>query len=260
MRIDDFKSLKVSHFRWLVIVYAIWVLADQHLFWDWTLTANFVPISFLSFLPRHFLESQRAAFAVSCLTAVFLLLWGLRWKTRLTSTLSTVGFSLAATFYLQNLPFGDHRQSVLLLLLTLLTWVEFSKKQEHFFLIAGTLLCSLYFFAGLEKLHYSGLDWAQGTSLQVFAHYLGRPDSFLRQLLLDHRSLAQVLQWAILILECGVLFLFIPGVLRWILLAGLLGFHLGLEEIFFYRFLPHYVLLFYVFGWIDFMRFSHARK
>lgn len=259
MKIDDFKDLKISHFRVMVLIYSFWVLIDQFLFWDWKLTAPFVPISVFSFLPRTFLESHVAGWTVSAITGLCFVLWALRWKVRWVSVVATVGFALAATFYLQNLPFGDHRQSILLMLLGLLTWAEYSEKLDQFFVIAGTMLCCLYFFAGWEKIFYSGFAWAQGTGLQIFAHYLGRPESFLRQLILDHRSLAQVFQWLILILECGILVLFIPGFVRWFFLLGLLGFHIGLEEIFFYRFFPHYILLFYVFGWKDLLRFYRAR-
>lgn len=259
MRLDDFKDLKISTFRVLVLIYAFWVLIDHFLFWEWSLQSTFVPISVLSFLPRVFLESLTAAWITSVVTGVGFILWGLRVQPRLASVISTVGFALAATFYLQNLPFGDHRQSILLMLLGLLTWTEFSKKTDLFFVMAGTILCCLYFFAGWEKIFYSGLSWINGTGLQAFAHYLGRPESFLRQLLLDHRSLAQLFQGLILLLECGVLVLFIPGFMRWFFISGLLGFHIGLEEIFFYRFFPHYILLFYIFGWNDLLRFYRAR-
>lgn len=247
--LENFSQAKLSVFRMMTLIFAILLIVDQLVFWQWTTEGEYVPVSIFSFLPRVFLENKTAFYATSAVTIVSLLLWMFRQKPRVFSVLSVVAFGIASTFYLQNLPFGDHRQAVLFLLLMALAATEFNLSDKTFFPLAACALLSLYFLAGWEKIFWSGLSWANGSSLQVFAHYLGRDGSALRGWILDSKSFAQALQICGLILECGVFALFFRGPVRWVWLMGLLVFHGAIEEVFMYRFFPFYILVFYLFGW-----------
>ena len=89
--------------------------------------------------------------------------------------------------------------------------------------------------AGLSKLWFSGVEWANGTSLQLWTLLWGRPWSPTTQLILSSRSLTQVLQVATLIFEtAGVLAIF-PRLRPWIG-WGLVAFYIGVLATFDYGF------------------------
>ena len=89
--------------------------------------------------------------------------------------------------------------------------------------------------AGLSKLAFSGPDWANGTSLQVWTHLWGRPWSPTTWLILQSRTLTQFLQVVTLVVEtAGVLAVF-PRLRTWIGLATV-GFYLGVLLTFDYGF------------------------
>ncbi|MBS1971335.1 MAG: hypothetical protein JSU04_13590 [Bdellovibrionales bacterium] len=249
MSLQNFSEVKLSVFRAMTLVFAVLLVVDQMVFWQWTTEGEYTPISIFSFLPRAFFENKFAFYVTSAIAVLSLLLWMFRQTPRALSVLSVVAFGIASTFYLQNLPFGDHRQAVVFLLLAGLAATEFNLSEKTFFPLAACALLSLYFLAGWEKVFWSGLSWANGSSLQVFAHYLGREGSVLRGWILDSKSFAQALQICGVILECGVFALLFRGPVQWLWLIGLLFFHGAIEEIFMYRFFPFYILVFYLFGW-----------
>jgi hypothetical protein len=89
--------------------------------------------------------------------------------------------------------------------------------------------------AGLSKLVFSGPQWVNGTSLQLWTNLWGRPWSPTTRLILSSRSLTQILQALTLIFEtAGVLAIF-PG-LRPIVGWGLTAFYIGVLATFDYGF------------------------
>src|SRR4029077_14068434 len=63
--------------------------------------------------------------------------------------------------------------------------------------------------AGLSKLFFSGPQWANGTSLQLWTYLWGYPWSPTTQLMLANRSFTQVLQVLTIVFEtAGVLAIF----------------------------------------------------
>jgi hypothetical protein len=89
--------------------------------------------------------------------------------------------------------------------------------------------------AGLSKLSFSGSDWANGTSLQIWTYLWGYRWSPTTQLILSSRSLTQVLQVLTLIVETAGILAIIPRLRVWIGLA-LLGFYAGVLATFDYGF------------------------
>jgi hypothetical protein len=89
--------------------------------------------------------------------------------------------------------------------------------------------------AGLSKLSFSGADWPNGTSLQIWTYVWGRPWSPTTQLILSSRSLTQVLQVLTLAVETAGIFAIIPRLRVWIGLA-LVAFYAGVLATFDYGF------------------------
>jgi hypothetical protein len=254
------SKIYFERFRLLVILLSILLIIDQSLFWHWDVDGDFRTVSVFSWLPKYFFESLVHYYIVSGLFLVSAIIWLLRIKPKVFSILSCMLFSLSTSMYLQNLTFGDHRQAPFFWLLALLTAKEFNALERTFFPLAGLAICSTYFLAGWEKIILSGFTWVNGTTLQVFVHRLGRENSLLRPLILTNSSLAAFFQAGILLLECSILGVFLNKPIRWCFLIAFLAFHIGIEEIFFYRFLPNYLVVAYLFAVPDFMRSRDAAK
>lgn len=89
--------------------------------------------------------------------------------------------------------------------------------------------------AGASKLFFSGPEWANGISLQLWTYLWGRPWSPTTQLMLGSREFTKWLQIATLIIEtAGVLAIF-PRLRSWIGF-GLVGFYGGVLATFDYGF------------------------
>jgi hypothetical protein len=89
--------------------------------------------------------------------------------------------------------------------------------------------------AGASKLFFSGPEWANGISLQLWTYLWGRPWSPTTQMMLGSREFTKWLQIATLILEtAGVLAIF-PR-LRSLIGCGLMGFYGGVLATFDYGF------------------------
>ncbi|HEY2893961.1 MAG TPA: hypothetical protein VGJ16_07105, partial [Pirellulales bacterium] len=89
--------------------------------------------------------------------------------------------------------------------------------------------------AGLSKLLFSGSDWANGTSLQLWTFLWGRPWSPTTQAIVNSRTFTQSLQLLTLACEtAGVLAIF-PRLRPWIGVA-LTAFYVGVLATFDYGF------------------------
>jgi hypothetical protein len=89
--------------------------------------------------------------------------------------------------------------------------------------------------AGLSKLSFSGPDWANGTSLQLWTYLWGRPWSPTTQMILGSRTLTQILQVGTLIFETAGILAIFPQPRPWIG-AGLIAFYIGVLATFDYGF------------------------
>ena len=89
--------------------------------------------------------------------------------------------------------------------------------------------------AGLSKLSFSGLGWANGTSLQLWTYLWGRPWSPTTQLILSSRTFTQGLQALTLVLETAGILAIFPRLRPWIG-WGLVAFYAGVLTTFDYGF------------------------
>ncbi|MBO9666561.1 MAG: hypothetical protein J7501_07070 [Bdellovibrio sp.] len=246
-------------FRILTLLSSLALMMDQ-IFIRWRMDGKIQIVSLAGFLPEPLMTSHLLFQAISVLFLASGLLWLFCIQPKWTSILSVVLFIFSTSLYLQNEPFGDHRQSVFCFLLMILAAREFQLLKHYFFPVAASIVVSFYFLAGWEKIFYSGLSWVNGTSLQVFVHYMGYGNSHLRHWILQSATVAKFLQAGILILECGSIFLFGPRFLRWAWLIGLVGFHIGIEEIFAYRYFLHLFLVLYLFALPDILERRHEKN
>ncbi|WP_413587367.1 hypothetical protein [Bdellovibrio sp. HCB274] len=235
-------------FRRLVLLCSLFLGLDQ-LFIPWRSAGVILPVSIVGYFPASLIENKMA---FQICTGVFLIttvLWLLKFAPRLFSILSSIFFILSTSWYLQNEPFGDHRQSVFSLLLILLSLKEWGLLQHYFYKAAAVVVLSFYCLAGWEKIFYTGLSWPNGVGLQIFVHAMGYADSHLGKAILQSHIMSLFFQWAILVLECGAFVILTgPRVLRWVWLVALLGFHIGIEEIFHYRYYLHLIIVMYLFA------------
>jgi hypothetical protein len=103
--------------------------------------------------------------------------------------------------------------------------------------LAGLAYLGLFHtYAGLAKFAYSGLDWANGESLQLWAHMDGYRWSPATQLLLNSRTAAMLLQWLTLIAETGAVFAVPFRRVRILFGLLLVGFYCGVLLTFPYGF------------------------
>ena len=88
-----------------------------------------------------------------------------------------------------------------------------------------------YLFAGLQKLRYSGIDWATSENLRwvLYAASDSRADPNALALFVADRSwLSHILAGATLTLEIGFILCLPFARLRWLLVPGVVGLHLGI--------------------------------
>ncbi|WP_413581289.1 hypothetical protein [Bdellovibrio sp. HCB288] len=233
---------------------------DQ-LFIPWRTAGAILPVSVIGYLPATLIENKMAFQICTGIFLVSTTLWLLKLVPRFSSVISSLFFILSTSWYLQNEPFGDHRQSVFSLLLILLTLREWGLLQRYFYQAAAVVVLSFYCLAGWEKIFYSGLSWPNGTTLQVFVHSMGYMESYIGRAILQNHNLAVFLQWGILIVECGAfLILTGPRLLRWMCLIALLGFHIGIEEIFHYRYYLHFMIVIYLFALPGLLEKKHVQS
>lgn len=81
--------------------------------------------------------------------------------------------------------------------------------------------------AGIAKLSYSGLDWANGISLQLWTHQFAWRESPTSQLLLNSRLMTQMLQVGTLIFETTAILAIFHRHLRLLCGLALAGFYVG---------------------------------
>ncbi len=218
------------------------------------------PSTVFSWLPPEILAASAPFFLFRLLLIAGTIGWVLHRGLPWTPWLTVSGFIGLWSMHIENTWAGAHifHASAMLLVLHAL-WVTFyfreiqSAVRAHNFwrsalyprwvFVAGLVYLGLFHtYAGLAKFAFSGLDWANGESLQLWAHMDGYRWSPATQLLLNSRTAAMLLQWLTLVAETGAV-LAVP--FRWPrILFGLLlvGFYCGVMLTFPYGFAFNLVL------------------
>ena len=113
---------------------------------------------------------------------------------------------------------------------------EFSKTPLYprwVFLLSIFYIGIFHTLGGLTKLQTSGLNWANGVSLQLWVDNFGWHNSPTSQLLLNNRSLAWISQLTALVIQTGAILALFNRWLRFGIGVALIVGYVGLFSIFF---------------------------
>ncbi|MDC0671653.1 hypothetical protein [Nannocystis radixulma] len=161
---------------------------------------------------------------------------------------TALGMLTLGSLYWEDLPWFRHKFVPPLWLLVLLAAAEHAPArpgQAPRWVREGAVfvLASFYAGAGLHKLLASGWRWADGTALQLWLWRLGDGDSLVRAwAIVDARVAAALAATALLLELAAVLLVPLPRVRPW-LAAGLVGLHVGIDQILHIDFRPMIALV-----------------
>lgn len=171
-----------------------------------------------------------------------------------------LGYATAVSLYLERRPYVDHTLQLVALVLLhgalwlvladdgpppragLREWATRGAAPRWVVGLSRLAVGAFYTWSGLAKLHTSGLDWANGVSLQVWVQAFGRPGRLASRLLEDV-ALAAALQWAVLAAELLALPALAHPATRTMVGLVLLAFHAGQWLLFGWEFHANAVLL-----------------
>ena len=241
---------------WLLLGAALWLARYPY---EMAVGPRQGPASLLSWLPGEVLSSPASFWVARCALVLGAALWFWRKLLPWSCWLTVIAFTILWSLHVENSWHTNHCfQMTNNLLFIQALWETLCAREIQSATAAGkywqtplyprwvTLVAVAYIgifhtSAGLSKLSFSGPEWANGTSLQIWAHLWGRPWSPTTWLILKSRTFTQVLQASTLVVEtCGVLAVF-PQLRTWIGLATV-GFYVGVLLTFDYGF--HFNLLF----------------
>lgn len=216
--------------------------------------------TFLSLLPEEWLSSPLLWISVRGALLLGAVLWALHLCVPWSCWLTAAAFITLWSLHLETVSSGAHIVNISAMLLVVhALWfhsyrdqIAAARREKRYFRTPlyprWAFWLSLFYiglyhsWGGVSKLSYSGLDWANGTSLQLWVHLWGLPYSVSRSIILSHRLVAQFFQGAALICETMSLpAIFFPR-LRLLVGLGMVGFYISVIETFNYGF--HYNLLF----------------
>jgi len=180
---------------------------------------------------------------------IFATLWLFQRLLPFSAWLTAILFTLAWAVRLENMGKTIHVSHLTALLLWVLAWwrqetmAEFRAARaqgqswsglyypEWVFQSCLVITALFYGWAGWSKLAASGLDWANGISMQIWTRLWGNPNFFATQWVLESRPISMFLQTLSLALEVFAPLAILPIFRTWIGL-GLIGMHLGIVTIF----------------------------
>jgi hypothetical protein len=210
-------------------------------------------VSLLSWLPDEVVRSPTAWLVLRGLLAVGIVLWWLQRCLPWSCWLVVVSFTALWSLHVETTYNTAHIFNMTTMLLAIQTiWVTADAPLIRERRANGTYwtlplvprwvsLASIAYIgifhtaAGASKLFFSGPEWANGISLQLWTYLWGRPWSPTTQWMLGSRDFTKGLQIFTLIIEtAGVLAVF-PRLRQWIGL-GLVGFYGGVLATFDYGF------------------------
>lgn len=203
------------------------------------------PATVLSLLPDHLLSAP----LLHQLARVFLvgsaILWAMQWFIPWSCWATVIAFTTVWALRMENTYHADHIFNVTNMLLVIhAMWYQFycpeirqSLAARQFwqtplyprwvFLLSVFYIGLYHTLAGVSKLSFSDLVWANGLSLQLWVHLWGWPGSPFGNVILENRTLATIFQNAVLILELMAILALPLRRLRTVIGIGLLCFYAG---------------------------------
>lgn len=215
--------------------------------------------TFLSVLPDEWITQSGLWLAVRGVLLFAVVLWALGLLIPWSCWATVAAFVTLWSLHLETVSSGAHIVNVpAMLLIVHAMWYSFNRREIAEARAAGrfwstplyprwAFYLSLFYIGlyhslgGASKLRYSGFEWANGTSLQLWVHLWGLPYSVSRAAILSHRALAMLFQGTALLFETTALLAIPFPRLRILIGLGLVGFYLSVIEAFNYGF--HFNLL-----------------
>lgn len=212
------------------------------------------PVTVLSFLPESILTSS-LVFKV-CRDALLVagILWTFQLLLPLSCWITVLSFTAIVALFYENASHIAHVFNLANIVLIIhAMWYQFYHREIKESLARGrfwrthiypkwvvflSVFCIAIYhtYAGVSKLAESGLQWANGVSLQLWLHLWGLEDSFLSELLVSNRSIAIATQAITLLFETGAILAILSRKFRIAVGLALLGLYFGVLESFGYRF------------------------
>jgi hypothetical protein len=263
--LESFARLSRPHFgqavTWLLLYI---VLAFTPAVWPIPTGERIGPATVLSVLPTKVL-SQPLLFAVLQWTLkISAILWACRLLIPWSCWMTALAFTAVVSFCHENSSVMSRTSNISNMLLIIhAMWYHFYRREIATSFSAGTFwntslypqwafslsvfYIGLYYtYAGVTKLATSGLDWANGLSLQLWVYLWGVSDSPLREVILSNRTIAKIFQIMTLTVESSAILALLCPRVRLFIGISLLGFHFGIFNLLGYRF-PYNVLWIAVF-------------
>ena len=223
------------------------------------------PASLLSFLPETVTLNHGVCLACGLLFAVGAVLWAARLGVPWSGWTTALSFNAVVALYFENSSQETHVAHVAgVFLLIYALWYHFYRKEirgtdregrfwttplypRWVYSLSVFYLGLFYGLSGFNKIATSGLSWANGVSLQLWAELFGDKTSLFTQIILSSRTAAAAMQWAALLGECGGLVAIVSARLRPLVGLLLIGFHVAQICVFHWGFHTNMVMLALVF-------------
>lgn len=254
-------SLSPPHFGQFVTWILIWIAIAKTYFSCPVVPGDRIgPVSVISLLPDGIISDSAIFFALRATLVVAGILWALHLALPYSSWSTVVLFTLVVALRYENTYQISHVYHVANMLMVIhAAWYHFYHREirqalqerrfwktnlypRWVFLLSVFYIGLFHTLAGVSKLTTSGLQWADGLSLQLWMHLWGQAGSPLRDLVVSHRDLAMILQIGTLILETAAIVALVSPLLRKIIGVGLVSFYFGVISTFGWHF--HFNMLF----------------
>ena len=251
------------------ILFSSFILCCYFVFWWGEMRTSDVrttaPTSLLSFLPADVLLHWWLILGCGALFALGAFFWAVRRLVPYSSWLTALAFNVVVALYLENSSQETHVAHVaggFLLIYAL--WYHLYRREirdadrerrfwrtdlypRWVYSLSVFYLGLFYALSGFNKIAVSGLHWANGVPLQLWAELFGLKDSVFTQIILSSRTAAAAMQWAALLGECGGLVAVVSARLRPLVGLLLIGFHIAQISVFGWGFYSNMLMVALVF-------------
>lgn len=223
------------------------------------------PASLLSFLPEAVTLDRGVCVGFGVLFAAGAVLWFWRRLLPWSAWATALSFNVVVALYFENSSQETHVAHVAgAFLFIYALWYHFYRREirdadregrfwatplypRWVYFLTVFYLGLFYGLSGFNKIATSGLSWANGVSLQLWAELFGDKSSVFTQMILSSRTAAAAMQWAALAGECGGLVAIFSRRLRPLVGILLIGFHIAQISVFGWGFYTNMFMLALVF-------------
>lgn len=205
-------------------------------------------------LPAEIWQSESIFSIFKIISICGLILWALNVYVPIVAVIGALGFTSVNAFSVTGQIYVRHQPHVINMLLIFYTlWALTRSKEQHaaprfwgigrvapypvwLYTLCVFYISTTYTFSGLTKILYSGLDWPNGVSLQLWCWGGAEYGNIARSLCLFDSRIAATLQAIVLLAESTCLLAYRFPRLRPLYGITLIGFHLSVEILFDLRF------------------------